>query len=193
MRRAELLVRPGSTVLTDAVIDNYYKLLAYKDEYEVARLHSNKKFLQEIHEQFGDDAEITFNLAPPILSRTDPNTGRPQKRQFGSWMLPVFQALRRLRFLRGTHFDVFGYSKERRAERRLIADYERMMQLVIVQLSERNFDAALELLTLPQMVRGYGPIKMQAIADYEEKRKALLIRLQGSNANIIATSMTAIP
>jgi indolepyruvate ferredoxin oxidoreductase len=193
MRRAELLARPGSTVLTDAVIDNYYKLLAYKDEYEVARLHSNRKFLQEIREQFGDDAEITFNLAPPVFSGIDPNTGRPKKRQFGSWMLPVFRTLRRLRFLRGRHFDIFGYSKERRAERRLIADYERLMQMVIMQLCERNFDTALTLLTLPQMVRGYGPVKMQAIADYEDKRKTLLARLQGSGASIIATSMTAMP
>jgi indolepyruvate ferredoxin oxidoreductase len=108
-------------------------------------------------------------------------------------MLPVFQALSRLRFLRGTHFDVFGYSRERRAERRLIADYERLMQIVIMQLSEHNFDTALALLTLPQRVRGYGPVKEQAIADYEEQRRALLARLKGGSANIIATSMTAIP
>lgn len=192
IRRTELLTRPGSTELTDAVIDNYYKLLAYKDEYEVARLHSNTKFLQEIHDQFGDDAEITFNLAPPVFSALDPHTGRPKKRQFGSWMLPVFKALSRFRFLRGTHFDVFGYSTERRAERKLIADYERTLQLVIMQLAEHNFETALELLTLPQRVRGYGPIKLQAIADYEEQRRALLVRLQGGAANIIATSMGAI-
>jgi len=188
MRRAELLVKPGSTVLTDAVIDNYYKLLAYKDEYEVARLHSSKQFLQEIRDQFGDDAEITFNLAPPIFSGVDKNTGRPKKRQFGAWMLPVFQGLRRLRFLRGTHFDLFGYTTERRAERKLIADFEETMQQVINRLAGDNFATALELLTLPQKVRGFGPVKMQAIADYELKRRPLLEQLMGKHMRIIATS-----
>jgi len=193
MRRAELLIKPGSTVLTDAVIDNYYKLLAYKDEYEVARLHSSEKFLQDIRTQFGDDAEITFNLAPPIVSGIDKNTGRPKKRAFGAWMLPVFRALHRLRFLRGTHFDAFGYSRERRAERRLIADYERALQLVVTHLTAGNFEAALELLTLPQRVRGFGPVKMQAIADYDVKHRSLLSRLCGSSPRIIATSVPATP
>ena len=191
IRRVELIVKPGSHALTDAVIDNYYKLLAYKDEYEVARLHSNKKFLAEIREQFGDDAKISFSLAPPLLSRTDPNTGRPKKHLFGAWLIPVFRTLHRMRFLRGTHFDVFGFSSERRAERRLIADYENLMQLVVAHLTTRNFPVALELLALPQMVRGFGPIKMNAIAHYDEMRQILLQRLLCGGLQIIATSAVA--
>ena len=189
IRRTELLVKPGSTALTDAVIDNYYKLLAYKDEYEVARLYSDEKFWNEIREQFGDDARVEFNLAPPLLSRTDDNTGRPRKSRVGQWMLPVFGALRHLKFLRGTHFDLFGYTRERRAERRLINDYEKLLQLIMTQLHEGNFAVALELTRLPQQVRGFGPVKMAAIAGYDERRRQLLDKfLHAKHIDIIAVA-----
>jgi len=151
--------------LPRAVAINYAKLLAYKDEYEVARLYTDGQFEKQLRDQFDGDFRISFNLAPPILSRGVDALGRPKKRAFGAWMLPVFRRLAKLRGLRGTAFDIFGYSADRRLERDLIAGYEKDVATVLGLLSPVTIDTAVELLSLPDRIRGYGPVKEKAVQD----------------------------
>jgi indolepyruvate ferredoxin oxidoreductase len=152
--------------LPRAVAINYAKLLAYKDEYEVARLFTDGRFEKQLRDQFeGDDLKFSFNLAPPILGGGLDALGRPKKRAFGAWMMPVFRTLAKLRFLRGTPFDIFGSSADRKLERDLIAGYEKDVATVLGLLSPANVDVAVELLSLPDRIRGYGPVKEKAIAD----------------------------
>ena len=157
-----------------AVARNYFKLLAYKDEYEVARLYTDGEFEKRLAEQFEGDFKLTVHLAPPLLARPDPNTGRPKKRRFGAWMLKAFRILARLRFLRGTPFDPFGYSEERRAERRLIKDYEALIGEILGALDRERLESALALAALPDEIRGFGPVKAAAIAEAKARRAALL-------------------
>ena len=116
---------PGRTGLAEAVARGYHKLLAYKDEYEVARLYASPAFEKALGEQFESRRKLEFHLAPPLLARRDKATGEPRKMRFGAWMLPVFRLLARGKGLRGGAFDIFGYSAERRRERQMIADYEK--------------------------------------------------------------------
>ena len=175
--RAEA-VRPGDCELIEIVARNYYKLLAYKDEYEVARLFTDGAFLDSIKQGFTGDFKLAFHMAPPIFSRTDPATGRPAKRKFGQGMLVALRLLARLKKLRGTHFDIFGYSEERRAERGLIADYETTIAEVVEHLNADNWEAAAELLAWPELVRGYGPVKHANIekAAHERASRAAAFR-----------------
>jgi indolepyruvate ferredoxin oxidoreductase len=151
--------------LPRAVAINYAKLLAYKDEYEVARLYTDGHFEQQLRDQFDGDFRISFNLAPPILGGGKDALGRPKKRAFGAWMMPVFRMLARMRWLRGTPLDVFGYSADRRLERDLIAGYEKDVATVLGILSAATHDTAVELLSLPDRIRGYGPVKEKAVRD----------------------------
>jgi indolepyruvate ferredoxin oxidoreductase len=151
--------------LPRAVAINYAKLLAYKDEYEVARLYTDGRFDKLLRDQFDGDFKISFNLAPPLLSRGVDALGRPKKRAFGAWMLPVFRMLAKLRGLRGTAFDIFGYSADRGLERDLIAGYEKDVATVLGLLSPATIDTAVELLSLPDRIRGYGPVKEKAVQD----------------------------
>ena len=151
--------------LPRAVAINYAKLLAYKDEYEVARLFTDGKFEKQLRDQFEGDFKFSFNLAPPILGGGKDALGRPKKRAFGAWMMPVFRTLAKLRFLRGTPFDIFGYSPDRKLERDLIAGYERDVATVLGLLSPLTIDIAVELLSLPDRIRGYGPVKEKAVHD----------------------------
>ena len=169
IRRVERGIRGDSTELTEAVARQYFKLLAYKDEYEVARLFAQTGFLSETREKFDGSARLTFHLSPPLIARTDPATGRPRKYAVGAWILPLFRLLAHLRWLRGTPLDVFGYSRERRAERRLIAEYESILSRILAELDESRLDLAMELAGLPEGVRGYGPVKAASI----ERAKAL--------------------
>jgi indolepyruvate ferredoxin oxidoreductase len=151
--------------LPRAVAINYAKLLAYKDEYEVARLFTDGKFEQQLRDQFEGDFKFSFNLAPPILGGGKDALGRPKKRAFGAWMLPVFRVLAKLRFLRGTALDIFARSPDRKLERDLIAGYEKDVATVLSLLSPVNVDTAAELLSLPDRIRGYGPVKEKAVKD----------------------------
>ncbi|SFL65520.1 indolepyruvate ferredoxin oxidoreductase [Bradyrhizobium sp. NFR13] len=148
--------------LPRAVAINYAKLLAYKDEYEVARLYTDGKFEKQLRDQFEGDVKISFNLAPPMLPGTDAS-GRPKKRAFGAWMLPLFRILAKLRGLRGTPLDVFGYSADRKLERDLIAGYEKDVATVLNLLSPLTVDTAVQLLSLPDSIRGYGPVKEASV------------------------------
>jgi indolepyruvate ferredoxin oxidoreductase len=151
--------------LPRAVAINYAKLLAYKDEYEVARLYTDGRFEHQLREQFEGDFKFNFNLAPPILAKGVDAQGRPKKRAFGPWMLNVFRVLAKLRFLRGTPLDIFGYSADRKLERDLIAGYEKDVATVLGLLSPVTVDTAIELLSLPDRIRGYGPVKEKAVQD----------------------------
>lgn len=152
----------------------YFKLLAYKDEYEVARLYSDGAFLEQVHGAFEGNYRLVFHLAPPLLSRPDPLTGRAQKRPFGPWMLKIFKMLAQLKGLRGTPFDVFGYSSERKLERQLIKDYERLIETVLSDLEAENYSTAVELATLPEQIRGYGPVKQRHVAHAKQRESELL-------------------
>lgn len=163
VRAAEQAVAPGLARLSDAVARGYFKLLAYKDEYEVARLYSSPDFVRKLHAQFEGKMRIAFNLAPPLLARRDPNTGVPRKMKFGPWLLPLFRILARGKRLRGTRFDPFGWTAERRAERELIGWYERLVADLIDGLAPHRYDAAVELALLPQSIRGFGHVKAAAI------------------------------
>jgi indolepyruvate ferredoxin oxidoreductase len=151
--------------LPRAVAINYAKLLAYKDEYEVARLYTDGKFEKQLRDQFDGDFKISFNLAPPLLGGGKDALGRPRKRAFGAWMWPVFRLLAKMRSLRGTAFDIFGHSADRRLERDLIAGYEKDVAHVLGVLSPLTLDTAIELLSLPDRIRGYGLVKEKAVQD----------------------------
>ena len=151
-----------------------FKLMAYKDEYEVARLYSDGAFAAELKDAFDGDLKLTFYLAPSWLARGDAGGGEPKKIVFGAWMMTALRVLARLRRLRGTRFDPFGYLPERRAEREMIADYEALVRELCAGLSPDNRDLAVALAALPETIRGYGPVKMKAIAAADEERRRLL-------------------
>ena len=151
--------------LPRAVAINYAKLLAYKDEYEVARLFTDGRFEKQLRDQFEGEFKFNFNLAPPILGGGVDALGRPKKRAFGSWMMPVFRVLANMRFLRGTALDIFGYSADRKLERDLIAGYEKDVATVLGLLSPVTLDTAVEILSLPDSIRGYGPVKEKSVQD----------------------------
>ena len=151
--------------LPRAVAINYAKLLAYKDEYEVARLYTDGKFEKQLRDQFDGDYRISFNLAPPLLGGGKDALGRPLKRTFGARMMPVFRLLAGMRVLRGTPLDIFGYSADRRLERDLIAGYEKDVAHILSVVSPLTHDTAVEILSLPDRIRGYGPVKEKAVRD----------------------------
>ncbi|MGE0231626.1 MAG: indolepyruvate ferredoxin oxidoreductase family protein [Flavobacteriaceae bacterium] len=167
-----LASKKDAETLKRAVAQNYAKLLAYKDEYEVARLFADPSFEKSIRGQFSGDYRLSFNLAPPILGGKAPN-GRPAKREFGPFMLRVFRLLAGMKALRGTALDPFGYLKERRMERELIALYEADVALVLDRLNASNAGIARDLLELPGEIRGFGPVKEKAVKTAMEKRQAL--------------------
>jgi indolepyruvate ferredoxin oxidoreductase len=171
--------RLQSTRLAETVARNYFKLLAYKDEYEVARLHADPAFRAKIAAQFEGDYRLNFYLAPPMIAKPDPATGRIRKMRFGPWMLPVFSLLRRLKFLRGTKLDLFGYTAERRTERELISEYETLVEEVLGRLAADNHALAVELAALPDGIRGYGHVKDANLEKVRHKWADLLARYRG--------------
>ena len=154
-----------------AVAQNYAKLLAYKDEYEVARLFTDGRFEERLKDNFEEGGTLTFHLAPPILGGTNAQ-GRPKKRQFGRWVLTLFRLLAKMKRLRGTPLDLFGYSEERRMERQLIKDYEADIARILD--GHTNPGAALALACLPNGIRGYGPVKAEAAAAAAVRREESL-------------------
>jgi indolepyruvate ferredoxin oxidoreductase len=179
VRRVESDRLNGATQLTEAVARYYFKLLAYKDEYEVARLHADPAFHREIAAQFEGPYRLNYYLAAPLVARRDRRTGAPRKRRFGPWLGSVFRMLARLKFLRGTAFDPFGYTRERRTERALIREYEAMIDEALARLDARNHALAVELAGLPEHVRGFGHVKEASVRAAREQRDELLARLRG--------------
>lgn len=159
--------------LTLAVMKYYFKLLAYKDEYEVARLYSHPDFNAKLKHQFEGAYALKFYLAPPIFSKRDPRTGHMQKQEYGEKMLWAFNFLQKFKFLRGTWFDPFGHTRERREERAWIARYEEDIAEILAHLSKGNYEAAVEWASLPEDIRGYGHIKEAAMKNARDRRKTL--------------------
>jgi indolepyruvate ferredoxin oxidoreductase len=171
---AEAERTPGRRGLAEAVARNYYKLLAYKDEYEVARLFSDPAFRRSIESQFEGNWKLSLNLAPPLIAKRDPETGHLLKREFGSWLLTAFRILPHFRFLRGTALDPFGRTAERRRERALIADYETLLREILGKLDHENHRLAVALANLPEQIRGYGHIKDASIEKAKAREAELL-------------------
>ncbi len=153
----------GKTVLAENVARYLFKLMAYKDEYEVARLHTQTGFQEKIAAMFEGDYKINFHLAPPMTARRN-DKGELQKSKFGPWMLTAFMVLARLKGLRGTAFDVFGRTDERRSERALIAQYRQAMEQVLTSLDAGNHALALEIARIPEQVKGYGHVRERNLA-----------------------------
>jgi indolepyruvate ferredoxin oxidoreductase len=153
----------GTTQLSDAVARGLFKLMAYKDEYEVARLHSDPAFLARIAAQFEGDFKLHYHLAPPLLARRNAR-GELQKRRFGPFTLTLFRGLARLKGLRGTAFDPFGHTEERKTERALIGEYRACIEELLTGLHAQNLAAAVEIARLPEQIRGYGHVKARHLA-----------------------------
>ncbi|AEF23078.1 indolepyruvate ferredoxin oxidoreductase family protein [Pseudomonas fulva] len=171
--------------LTEAVARYYFKLLAYKDEYEVARLYSDAAFSEALHGQFQGDFRLQFHLAPSWLSRTDPVTGEPRKRSFGPWMLNAFKVLAKLRVLRGTWLDPFGHSEERKLEQALIREYERSIGQMLDALDVGNYETALAIAELPEQIRGYGHVKEKAAERARAQERQLQERMKAGQAVVV--------
>jgi indolepyruvate ferredoxin oxidoreductase len=168
----------NSSKLAEAVARYYAKLLAYKDEYEVARLHADTDFRKKVEGMFEGDYKVVYHLAPPLLARTDRASGEPRKLRFGSWMLPVFKILSSLKRLRGTPFDPFGHTAERRTERALIREYEETVERLLARLTPQNDSLAAEIASIPEEIRGYGHIKARSLGPARKKRDELLARYE---------------
>ena len=164
----------GLTGLAEAVARYYFKLLAYKDEYEVARLYTDGEFLSKLNTQFEGDFKLRFHLAPPLLAPRDPETGELKKLTFGPWMFQAFKLLAKLRRLRGTPLDIFGYGAERKTERRLIRDYEATVAELIAHLGPENHALAVSIAHLPEHIRGFGHVKERHLRAAKEKEADLL-------------------
>ncbi len=164
----------GRTGLAEAVARNLFKLMAYKDEYEVARLYTDGAFIEKLNRQFEGDFRLNFHLAPPLLAARDGATGELKKRAFGPWIFSAFKVLARLRRLRGTPFDLFGRTQERRLERRLIADYEAILRELAASLDAENHALAVEIASLPEQIRGFGHIKLRNVEKVAAPQAQLL-------------------
>ena len=178
VQAAERSRAKGMRGLAQAVARGYFKLLAYKDEYEVARLHAAPEFRRRLEATFEGDYALEFHLAPPLLARRDPTTGEPRKARYGSWMMRVFGVLARLKGLRGTVLDPFGYTRERRRERGLIERYERVVSSLVDDLDHANHAMAIEIASLPDRIRGFGHVKGRSIKEAERREAELLARFR---------------
>lgn len=174
---AERRAVAGSSQLARVVALAYYKALAIKDEYEVARLYTDGRFAADLAAHFGDAARVELHLAPPLLARVDRRTKRPTKIRFGAWILPLLKILANGKRLRGGPFDLFARTQERKAERAFIAEYEAVLDRIEARLRPATMDAALALASLPLEVRGFGVVKMQAIESAAARREELLRQL----------------
>ncbi len=163
----------GSFALARAVARQAARLMAYKDEYEVARLYTDPAFKAQLEAQFEGDYKLSFHLAVPLLRRPDPTTGEPAKRRFGPWMMTAFRLLARLKRLRGGPLDVFGRSEERRLERSLIEWYFALVGELTDGLAADNYDTAVALARLPEKIRGYGPVKARSVERARRDEEAL--------------------
>ncbi len=168
--KAERQLYPGREPrLSIAAARSLYRLMAIKDEYEVARLYTDGRFRRQLATQFEGEYSLRFHMAPPLLARKDPRTGRPRKISFGPWLEGVLRVVARGKRLRGTALDVFGWHAERRMERRVLREFESLLENIALRLNHENHATALALAELPAMVRGFGHIKMANVRLYEEE------------------------
>ena len=186
VREAETRAAKGLSGLAEAVARYYFKLLAYKDEYEVARLYTDGNFRQALAAQFEGDYRLEFHLAPPLLAERDPVTGHARKRGYGPWVLRLFGLLARFKGLRGTAFDPFGYTAERRIERRLIVEYERTIERLLAALSPANHALAVDLASLPERIRGFGHVKQRHLTEVTRSEAALWSAFERAGTGAVA-------
>jgi indolepyruvate ferredoxin oxidoreductase len=191
VRKAEAAERavtgsPRRPRLALAVARSLFRLMAYKDEYEVARLYSRPEFKAQLDAQFEGAYSLRVNLAPPVLAKRNAK-GELVKREFGAWIFPIFKGLAALRVLRGTPFDVFGYTAERRQERRLIDDYRQLVDSLLADLTVERLDAAVEAAALAEKIRGFGHVKKRSVRDYRQR----LAELQDQGSQLSSPSARA--
>jgi indolepyruvate ferredoxin oxidoreductase len=182
VRDVEATKQPGMTDLTEAIARYYFKLLAIKDEYEVARLYAETDFVERVKAQFEGDYKLEFHLAPPTMNKPDATTGVAKKSTYGPWMLPAFRVLAKMRRLRGGAFDVFGKTEERKRERALIGDYEKLVDELLASLTPHNYEDAVALASIPEHIRGYGHVKERHLADAKKREAELLARFRAERA-----------
>jgi indolepyruvate ferredoxin oxidoreductase len=171
--RAEEAKLGKGTRLTEAVARYFYKLMAYKDEYEVARLYTDPAFMEKIGAMFEGDIKLKFHLTPPLLTKHDKD-GHLVKKEYGPWMMKAFGALARFKGLRGTALDVFGYTAERRTERALIEQYRETVEALLPKLSADNLAQAVAIASIPEDIRGFGHVKERNLKAAKEKEAALV-------------------
>jgi indolepyruvate ferredoxin oxidoreductase len=189
VRAAEASRTPGKQGLAEAVARYLFKLMAYKDEYEVARLFADDAFDHQIKAQFaGEHLKINFHLAPPLFARRDKVTGVPRKITFGPWMRPVFRVLARLKGLRGTPLDPFGYTQERRTERALIAQYESLLGEIVAKLALDNHHLAVGLAAIPEKIRGFGHVKARHLTAAKADEAALLQQFRADQPSLLSAA-----
>lgn len=164
----------GNGEFAMAVAKNYGKLLAYKDEYETARLYSTPEFKEKLAAQFDGSYRLSLHLAPPLLPGKDKATGRPKKREFGPWIFTALSLMAKMKGLRGTALDIFGYTSERKMERALIAEYEATIEQLITSAKAEQYDRMVKIAQIPDMIRGFGPVKEKNIQAAKAAQASLL-------------------
>jgi indolepyruvate ferredoxin oxidoreductase len=185
-RAVEAAKAPGKSGLAEAVARYLFKLMAYKDEYEVARLYSDGAFARQVKNELGGERlRLYVHLAPPLLARTNKATGEPRKMTFGPWIFPLFRLLAKFKFLRGTAFDPFGYSAERTTERALVRDYAAMLDEVLAGLTPENHHIAVGLAAIPEKIRGFGHVKMRHLKAAKADEAALLDQFRAGPAPLL--------
>jgi indolepyruvate ferredoxin oxidoreductase len=186
VRAAEAARAPGKSGLAEAVGRYLFKLMAYKDEYEVARLYADESFARQLKSGLGGEHQRLYvHLAPPLLARRDKVTGEPKKMTFGPWIFPLFRMLAKFKFLRGTAFDPFGYSTERETERALVRDYEALIEEVLTQLTPENHHIAVGLAAIPEKIRGFGHVKLRHLNAAKADEAALLDQFRAGPAPLL--------
>ncbi len=186
--RERVLAGDATLPLSQSLAKALYKAMAYKDEYEVARLYSDGRFLAQLREQFEGNFKLRFHMAPPLLSKKDPYSGEPKKRTFAAWLLPLFGLLARAKVLRGSRWDVFGYSAERRLERQLRDEFIADVDEICQRLTVENLAVAGQLFELWEKVRGFGHVKEQSIAQYRLRRSHLMAKMRGESLPFVEVS-----
>lgn len=187
VREAEEKLGENNHLLTQAVAQQLYRFMAYKDEYEVARLFTETDFMKEVNDTFEGDFKVHFHLAPPLMNRGTDAQGRPRKRQFGPWMFRVFRVLARFRGLRGTAIDPFSYSADRKMDRAQLKDYEQLVERIVRELDASNYDTFVQLAELASEIRGYGPVRERAAEAVQEKQQQLAKALDTGRPTLIRT------
>ncbi len=191
VRAAENARLPGRSAFAEAVARYYFKLLAIKDEYEVARLYTDGDFTKRVAAQFEGDYKLTFHLAPPLSNKPDAVTGEAKKSVYGPWMMSAFRLLAKMKGLRGTAFDIFGRSAERRMERQLVTDYEALINELLPRLAAHNHAIAVDLASIPEFIRGYGHVKHRHLEAAKVKEAGLVAMYRAAKPVEQAVSVAA--
>ncbi len=172
VRQAEATLNQGER-LTRAVANSLFRLMAYKDEYEVARLYVDRSFLESLRQQFDGQLRLRLHLAPPLFASKD-RRGHPQKQEYGAWIWPLLHLVARMKWLRGTRFDLFGHTEERRMERELIVEYRKLVTSLLATLTAANLPRAVRIASLPEKIKGFGHVKARAVERYRSALTAML-------------------